>query len=72
MKYSIVNKKVNDNFIIEGDTITDCQSLTIDELTKRGWDMIDCDPVLLTEPLGNIMADCLDKMLHPEDTPHDH
>lgn len=69
MIYSIVNKKLHDNFIIEGDTITDCQSLTIDELAKRGWDMVDCDPVLLSDPIGKVMADCLDKALNPDEEP---
>lgn len=47
MLFSIVNSEIEDNFIIEGETIEDCQGKTIDELIKRGWDMGDCHSVPL-------------------------
>ena len=42
MIFSIVNTVLDDNFIIEAGTIEECQSLTIDNLTKRNWDIKDC------------------------------
>ena len=49
MIFSIVNDKINDNVIVEGETIKECQAKTIDELTKRGWDMADCHSIDLTK-----------------------
>ncbi len=49
MVFSIVNTKYNDNVIVEGETIEECQAQTIDELTKRGWDMEDCHSVPLSD-----------------------
>ena len=64
MIFSIVHNEIEDNFIVEGETIKDCQTKTINELIKRGWDMGDCYSVPLDEPLGKTMADCLDKLLN--------
>ena len=47
MLFSIVNDKNDDNFIVEAETIKECQSQTIDELAKRNWDMNDCYSVPL-------------------------
>ncbi|KKK54046.1 hypothetical protein LCGC14_3088690 [marine sediment metagenome] len=49
MIFSIVNNKINDNVVVEGETIEDCQTKTMDELAKRGWDMSDCHSVDLTK-----------------------
>lgn len=49
MIFSIVNDKVNDNVIVEGETIKECQEKTFDELAKRGWDMSDCHSVDITK-----------------------
>jgi len=32
----------NDNFIVEGETIEECQELTKIELNRRGWDSNKC------------------------------
>ncbi len=42
MIFSIVNNEIDDNFIVEGETIEECQAKTIEALTLRGWDMKDC------------------------------
>ncbi len=47
MVFSIVNNKLNDCFIVEGETIEECQNITIDNLIKRGWLMEDCHSVEL-------------------------
>ena len=49
MIFSIVNNTLNDNFVIEGETIKKCQEITIGELQKRGWDMADCHSVDLSK-----------------------
>ncbi len=49
MIFSIVNTVLEDNFIIEAETIEECQSLTRDNLIKRNWDMGDCHSVDLSE-----------------------
>ena len=73
MIFSIVHNKIEDNFIVEADTIPECQTKTISGLIKKGWDMGDCHSVPLDEPLGKTMADCLDKLLNvtikPNPTP---
>jgi len=52
MIFSIVNEKLEDNFIVEGETVKECQLKTIDNLTKRGWNMEDCHSVDLTNGLN--------------------
>ena len=64
MLFSIVHNKNEDCFIVEGETAKECQLKTIDGLLERDWDMGDCHSVLLEEPLGKIMADCLDQLLN--------
>ncbi len=49
MMFSIVNDKVGDCVVVEGETITDCQTQTMSELNKRGWDMNDCHSIPLDE-----------------------
>ena len=45
MKFSIVNNKLDDNFIVEGETTKECQNITIDNPIKRGWLMEDCHSI---------------------------
>ncbi|KKN51767.1 hypothetical protein LCGC14_0619440 [marine sediment metagenome] len=42
MLFSIINDKIDDCVVVEGDTIEECQTKTMEELHKRGWDMSDC------------------------------
>ncbi len=49
MIFSIVNDKVGDNFIVEGETTKECQSQAFDGLIKRDWDMGDCHSVPLNK-----------------------
>ena len=49
MIFSIVNNNVNDNVVIEGETIKDCQDKAFDEISKRGWNMEDCHSIDLTK-----------------------
>ena len=53
MLFSIINDKLEDNFIVEAETIEDCQNITINNLIKRGWLMEDCHSIDLEKELLN-------------------